>query len=67
MGNRDNLKLLNVHEYRRKEFEQEYADVLLFAKKYNLTLDLASSEHCIYLADSSGAWICLNADTYENE
>ena len=56
---KDNLKLLDMDEHLRKAHENRLAEELKFCKAFDLILDLATSDVCMYLEDQQGNSIGL--------
>lgn len=59
MSVKNNLKLLDMDEYLREHHSNQHEELLAFCNKYDLILDLASSDVCMYLEDNNGNCIGL--------
>ena len=61
MATKNNIRLLDMDEDKREAREAGIPqDMKDFAKKYDIIIDLATSDVCIYLEDNLGDSICLS-------
>lgn len=61
MATKNHLKLLDMDEGKgiRKEMEVRHKEILDFCKKYDLTLDCATSDVSMYIEDDLGGIVCI--------
>lgn len=56
---RDHLKLLDMDEHLREMHTNLHRELLEFCRRYDLILDLATSDVVVYIIDKTGASIVI--------
>ena len=57
---KDNVKMLDCDEHTREERVKLLPEGMVqFCQRYNLVVDIASSDVCIYIKDVWGGEVCI--------
>lgn len=56
---KNNLLLSDTDEHLRGEYVRIHESLLAFCKKYDLTLNLATSDVVVFLEDKHGQSVCI--------